>query len=519
MEVPAGSGGPLPVALAPLEFDVRAFGAKGDGTTLDTDAINRAIAAASASGGGTVRFPAGSYLSYSIRLRSNLALYLDAGATILAAAQPAAGAPGYDPAEPNLLNGQDNVFQDYGHSHFHNSLIWGENVENVSILGPGRIYGLGLLRNGGNRPGQGNKAIALKLCRNVTLKDFTLLQAGWFSLLATGVDNLTIDGLRVDTNRDGFDIDCCRNVHVANCSVNSPQDDGICLKSTFALGFARPTENVTITNCQVSGYIMGTFLDGTYRANGLGGTGRIKFGTESNGGFRNITISNCVFDHCNGLALEAVDGGIIEDVTISNLAMRHIANAPVFVRLGHRMRGPEGTPIGIIRRVSISGLVASDVAGRSAMLIAGTAGHPIEDLRLTDIRISFQGGGTAAQADNNPPEDEPNFYPEPGSFGILPSYGLFARHVTGLTARHVEVSFVNAEQRPPVILDDVAGVTLDDIVARRTAGAPLVMAWGVHDLTARSLPGLADAHLDAVGATPEGQALFRSAAAVTPPKP
>ena len=167
-------------------------------------------------------------------------------------------------------------------------------------------------------------------CRNVILRDFTIYHGGWFGILATGVDNLTIDNLKIDTNRDGMDIDCCKNVRVSNCTVNSPHDDGICLKSSYALGYARTTENVTITNCQVSGYLEGSLLDGTFKketSNGHGPTGRIKFGTESNGGFVNISISNCVFDYCRGLALETVDGALLEDVTINNITMRDIINS------------------------------------------------------------------------------------------------------------------------------------------------------------------------------------------------
>src|SRR5439155_15751594 len=127
------------------------------------------------------------------------------------------------------------------------------------------------------------------------LKDFTVFQGGWFVLLATGVDNMTISNIKVDTNRDGFDIDCCRNVRVSDCTVNSPQDDAICLKSSYGLGYARATDNVTISGCSVSGYMMGTFLNGIYQcaANG-GGTGRIQFRTERNGGFRNIAIAGGV---------------------------------------------------------------------------------------------------------------------------------------------------------------------------------------------------------------------------------
>src|SRR5947209_3983912 len=355
-------------------FNVKSFGARGDGKALDTPAVNRAIEAAAGAGGGTVRFPAGTYRCFSIRLKSNVTLYLDSGATILAA-DPRDGDGKYDPPEPN----QWDKYQDFGHSHWHNSLIWGEGLENVSILGPGLIRGKGLVRSGnqsrtdaqnkalGNtnpeatpfgypnprdavEPGWGNKSISLKLCRNVIIRDITILNGGHFAVLATGVDNLTIDNVKIDTNRDGIDVDACRQVRISNCTVNSPFDDGICPKSSFALGFARATENVTITNCQVSGYDEGTLLDGTYKREYRkyshdSPTGRIKFGTESNGGFKNITISNCVFDYSRGLALETVDGGLLEDVAITNITMRDVANSPIFLRLGRRLRGPQGPPV------------------------------------------------------------------------------------------------------------------------------------------------------------------------------
>lgn len=166
-------------AAPPDTYNVRAYGAKGDSATLDTDAINRAISAAANAGGGTVLVPAGRYRSYSIRLRSHVALYLDQGATILAAVP--VGSVGYDAPEP----ADNDKYQDFGHSHWHNSLIWGENLVDVSILGPGTIYGQGLTREGPHQAPFGNKAIALKLCRNVILRDFTIRQGGHFAVLAT----------------------------------------------------------------------------------------------------------------------------------------------------------------------------------------------------------------------------------------------------------------------------------------------------------------------------------------------
>lgn len=445
-------------------FNVKTYGAKGDGITLDTNAINNTITAAVKAGGGTVYFPAGTYLSYSIRLQSHIALYLDQGAVILAASP--SNEAGYDAPEPAL----NDTFQDFGHSHWHNSLIWGENLEDISILGPGVIYGKGLTREGPHKAPIGNKAIALKLCRNVILKDFTILYGGHFGILATGVDNLTVDNLKIDTNRDGIDIDCCKNVRISNCSVNSPWDDGICLKSSFALGYARPTENVTITNCSVSGFDRGTFYNGTYQRNEghlvpdkEGPTGRIKFGTESNGGFKNISISNCVFEFCRGLALETVDGGILEDVTITNITMRDIVNSPIFLRLGGRMRAPDGTSIGALRRINISNINVYNADSRFATLISGIPDHDIEDVRLSNISIWYR---AIDSLQTNIQQEVPEFekgYPEPQKFGVLPVYGFFIRHVKNIELNNVNLYLLGQENRPAIMLTAVKGIKLRNV--------------------------------------------------------
>jgi len=290
-------------------FNVRDFGAKGDGKTIDSPAINQAIDAAEAVGGGTVVFPAGKYRSYSIHLKDNIELHLENGA-VLEAAQPT-DKDGFDAPETSEFT----KFQDFGHSHFQNSLIWGIGLKNIRITGFGTISGYGLTREESRIIGVGNKTIALRECVNVDIKDVTLVHCGHFALLATGVENMTLSNIKVDTNRDGFDIDCCRNVRVSDCSVNAPWDDAIVLKASYALGRFKDTEKVTITNCFVSGYDQGSMLDGTFQTDEpqapdqAYNTGRIKFGTESSGGFKNITISNCVFENCRGLALETVDGG------------------------------------------------------------------------------------------------------------------------------------------------------------------------------------------------------------------
>ncbi len=506
-----------PRPAANLFYNIVSFGAKGDGVTLDTNAINRTIDAAAGGGGGTVFFPAGIYLSFSIRLKSNITLHLDNGATLLAA-DPAIHKGRYDLPEPNAFD----MYQDFGHSHWKNSLIWGIGVENVAIVGQGKIDGKGLSKRspGPRRPrtegdtpvsmgggnvnaaaplgetsdvkemdGLGTKAIALKLSRNVTLKDFTVFRGGHFALLATGVDNLTIDNLRVDTNRDGFDIDACRNVRISNSYVNSPNDDAIVLKSSYALGFNRATENVTITNSQVSGFDLGTMLDGTFQTTQEFApdkdrvTGRIKFGTESNGGFKNITISNVNFVHCRGLAIETVDGGFIEDVSISNITMRDITTAPIFIRLGKRQRAPDGTPVAKIKRIIIDNVIVSDAHSEYASIIAGLAESPIEDVRLSNIRIHYKGGGSAADAMREPPENEKN-YPEPSMFGVIPAYGFYVRHARGITFDNVEVSFEKPDARPAFFLNNVSNIEFFRTNAELSGGAKMFALRNVMNFSA-----------------------------------
>ena len=531
--------------VSPVFFDVRSFGATGDGKTVDSPAINKAIEAAAAAGGGTVVFPAGTYMSCSIRLKSKVDLFLAQGCTIEAAESPKPGETTgymggtYDAAEPKTSY---DAYQDYGHNHWHNSLIWGENISDVSITGPGLIFGKGLSfgagpgrppgapqrgfgpervggpgapaapsaaapgasatpggagaqgrqrpggfqpRNRGNytmyqaeQAGVGNKAIAMKNCRNVTFRDFSILKGGHFGFLLTGVDNLTIDNITIDTDRDGMDIDCCRNVRVSNCVVNSPWDDGICPKSSFALGYNRACENMTITNCYVTGaYRLGTVLDGTFKKfdgtgddhGKIGGTGRIKCGTESNGGFKNVTISNCVFEGCQGLCLETVDGALLEDFTVTNLTMRDIISCPIFFRLGARLRGPKGTGdqstvVGTLQRVLVSNVNCYNTVSRFGSNITGIPDHYVQDVKFSSIYVEPQGGGGEEMTKIEVPEKE-DAYPEPGMLGTLPTYGFYFRHVKRLEMDHVEVRPMKPDARPAIYTDDVQRADFSFITA------------------------------------------------------
>ncbi|MDE7145002.1 MAG: right-handed parallel beta-helix repeat-containing protein, partial [Duncaniella sp.] len=285
-------------AIAGGVYNVRDFGAKGDGVTLDSPAINAAIEAAVAEGGGQVLLPAGTYLSGSIRLKSNIDLHLSAGCTILAAP---AEMKAYDESESF---GGFPEYQDGGHTYFHNSLIWADGQTNVSITGHGMIDGKGLTKRDTERAGNlqggsigtGDKAIALKQCRRVTLRDFTVYRGGHFAIIMTGCDLSTLDNLTIDTNRDGIDIDCCKYMTVTNCRVNTPHDDAVVLKSSYALKKAVLCEHIALTNLNITGYKCGTLLDGTYVPEEVGWVcGRFKLGTEYNGGYRNISLTNSTF--------------------------------------------------------------------------------------------------------------------------------------------------------------------------------------------------------------------------------
>ena len=488
-------------SAGPVFYNVVDYGAKGDGLTNSTKAINAAIEAAAKNGGGTVFFPAGEYLSFTIHMKSKITLHLENGAALIGDQEK--NGVGYDLPEEDAWYKK---FQDFGHSYWRNSLIYGDSLRDIAITGQGMIWGKGLYTY--DKPdikGSGNKAIGLKNCFNVTIRDISILHGGHFCILATGVDNLTIDNVRADADRDAFDIDCCKNVRISNCNINSPTDDGLCLKSSFGLGYARATENVTITNCHVYGYDHGTLMDGTFKTEFKDEqpdakhsiTGRLKMGTESNGGFKNITVSNCVFEHSRGLAIETADGGIIEDIVIDNITMRDITDTPFFIRLSARMRGPEGTPVGVCRRISLSNIIVYDVGGRpkfpevGAGMVMGIPGYYIEDLTLSNIRITYRGGGPKEAIDKEVAQNI-DMYPDPYRWHSLPAYGIYFRYVKGLLVNNVVLKTLNPDERPAFVLDDVHDANFSHVDAQKQENTPVFILKNVTDISTHSVKGVED---------------------------
>ena len=460
------------------DYNVRSFGAVGDGKNLDSPAINTAIESAFANGGGKIIVPAGIYLCGSIHLKSNIELHLLPGAIIKAAP---ASMKAYDESESF---GGFPEYQDGGHTYFHNSLIWAEGQDNISITGRGMIDGEGLTKkdteNAGNVQGgsigTGDKAIALKLCTNVLIRDITIFRGGHFAIIITGCEKGTIDNVTIDTNRDGIDIDCCKYLTVTNTKVNTPNDDGIVLKSSYALKKPVPCENILINNCIVTGYKLGTFLDGTYIPEKVNWVcGRIKLGTESNGGYRNIAISNCTMMYSSGLAFEEVDQGRMENIAVSNITMNHVHHYPIYITTGCRNRGPkEVTSPSYGGDIMISNVIADDADSLAGIIVTGMKEEPLRNIRLHNIQIRYRGGGTSDLSKKEYREQGTN-YPEPRWAGPTPAYGLYARHVDGLTVRGLYLETIRPDYRHVVILDDVKNADIQDLTAPVQKGAEKIV--------------------------------------------
>lgn len=446
---------------AAINYNVKDYGAAGDGSNIDSYAIDKAISDASKDRDGVVLIPKGIYLCYSIHLKSNITIRFEDGAVIKAALPT--DSTGYDIAEPF----EGKTYQDFGHSHWQNSLIWGVGIRNVRIEGKGLVDGRDVLSRGQSKNKRlANKALAMKDCKNVSIKDLTMLSCGHFAMLMTGVDSLLIEDVMIDSNRDGIDIDCCENVLIRNCDVNTLNDDAIVLKCSYAMGYMKPTANVIIEDCNVSGYDVGTLYDGTRKMEKKlapdqdGPTGRIKLGTESNSAFRNIVIRNCSLTHSRGLALETVDGAVLEDVVISDITMHDICNSPIYMVIGKRMRAPEGTPQPIFRNVTLKNIKATDCDSRYGILLSGQQGNPLDNITLSNVYVEYNNGlkiedYKLQKGRNRFFEKHDPHYPEPSAHGIQPAWGMNISHVGKITLENVKLVMKANDERPKIFTEDV----------------------------------------------------------------
>jgi hypothetical protein len=441
-------------------FNAREFGAKGDGQAKDTRALQGAVDAAGANG-GTVWLPPGNYLCGTLRLKSHVALALDAGATLAFSPDNA----DFAPVEKLGFK----TFADEETSDFHHALLRGEGLEHVSVVGPGTI-------DGNRQKRHGPKPIALRNCRHVTVRGLVIRNSPNYNLSLLGCDHVCVEGVTIlNGHCDGIDPDCCRDVRIANCFVES-WDDAIVPKASFALGHRRSSENITVTNCVLTS-----------------ACNCFKLGTESSGDFKNVTLSNCTMfarpdlwgrRPSSGVSIEMVDGASLERVAISNLVMADV-ESPVFVRLGNRGRAQAVPRPDHLAGLCLSNIVATGASRASA--ITGVPGFPVRGITLSHLRIACAGGGSARLARKAVPESERQ-YPDADMFGDLPVYGLFCRHAEGLILDDVEFRLEQPDARPALFLDAVADVQLRSMAAAPPAGDEPV-AW-LHNARRCFLQGL-----------------------------
>jgi polygalacturonase len=442
-------------------YDVKEFGATGDGKTNDTPAINKAINQAISEGGGTIKFPAGKYMAASIHLKSNIQFVLDDNATIEGLKY------GYDAPEPNE---KWDKYQDFGHSHFHNAVMWGENLENFAMVG-GKLNGGGAITGDPKRPTTqpdgshawgGDKVISIKVGKNLLFKNVTHETGGHFVYLLNDCENITINNIVIKKSRDALDLMGCRNVAVSECNFTGCSDDTLGIKSDYALGRRIKTENIYAWN--------------NYFESGCNGQ---QFGSETAGDFKNVNIWNIKIGLSMkaGIGITCNDSAVIEDLHYKNIDIKKAAN-PIYMLITRRMRtGEEGAQIGTIRNVKIENVTCTDVvAGKNhgpahAATISGLPERSIENITLENVKIVYKGGEPRSEATTQP------VYPKdysPRSLGTRPASGFYVRHVKGLTFKNCEIDYESANEKPVLIFEDVHGLALDRFRFSKPAGMEAV---------------------------------------------
>jgi Glycosyl hydrolases family 28 len=450
--VAAGAGVARAADSAPV-FNVRGYGATGDGTTNDSPAVDAAITAANAAGGGIVQFPPGTYLAGgSIHLKSNVTVQLDAGATLL-------GAPsGYDVPEPNPFD----AYQDFGHSHFHDAMIWGDNLSNIGFTGAGTIDGGGNFITGNPKPGQADKLISLTRCTGLTVGGITLKRGGHFAMLINGCTNVTSDHLTIATadDRDGWNIISTTNVTITNADI-AANDDALVFKSDYALGAKLPNGNVRVTDAHLS----------------AGCCNALMFGSETCGDFTNYRFDRIAITGANksGLGLVSMDGADISDVHYSNITMTGVSS-PIMQKIGTRRRCGNNPGVGHISNITYENITATGKSNPefSATLWGESGDNRISDVTFVNVHLTVPGGHAAMPLD--PPSNDPNNY-NPNSIGVRPAYGFYLHNVDRATFSNSSFGFAAGDDRPAFIANAGSTVALHHVTAQRGTGSPFDLGF------------------------------------------
>ncbi len=460
----------FPIPTFPAKtFDVKDFGALGDGIANDTPAINQAIEKCNAEGGGTVKFPAGKYAAGSIHLKSNIRLLLDKDAVIFGGAKEF-----FEPAEPNP---QFDKYQDYGHSHFHDSLMWGEHIENFAIEG-GKING-GSIGHGDPKNGGGDKLVTIVMGKNLSFKDVTHDKGGHFVYLLNDCRTITFDHVVIKESRDAVDFMGCSNVQVHDCNFTGCADDTIGVKSDYALGRRIDSANIYVWDC--------------YFESGCNG---LQFGSETAGDFRNINFWNIRIGRAMkaGIGITSGDSAIIDGVNYSNIVVKGAA-CPIYMLTWNRLRtGEPGAKVGAIRNVHLQDITITDCApGRQGpvqpSVLSGWTNSPFENITFENVKITYLGGETNRYENLVPPN--PKDY-SPRSLGPRPASAFYIRNGKGLTFKNVEFGFEKEDARTPLVISGVDDVTLDNFKTQKSTTGDSLRMNDVKNLTIKNSPGFKD---------------------------
>ena len=442
-------------------FDIRRFGAAGDGMTINTAAIQQSIDTCTTNGGGTVLVSGGRYVTGTLHLKDNVTLHIDGGATLLGSTRIEDYATG---THKNMYDGEP---------HMDRCLLFARNAHHIGLVGQGEIDGQGHRSNFPN-PGdeQRNRPMLLRFlnCTGITVRDIQLQHPAAWTSAWLYCDDIVVDGIRIHSranwNGDGLDFDGCQRVRVNNCTFDT-SDDSICLQTSRA---DRPCRDIVISNCIFVSKWAG-----------------MRIGLLSCGDFENVAVTNCIFRDIDdaGLKIQLCEGGDMRNMTFNNLIMRNVPR-PIFMTFNRQKAGVE-TPddVPAMRRMhhlhfSHIQVDNSNLDQHSSMIFTGLPGHPIENITVEDVSYIVAGGGTPAEgaprtlAEYTPDnQDEPR-WPEYSKLGkTIPSYGLYARHMDGLILRNIVLQTVAADGRPAVICDDVSHLELAGITVRGHAGTEI----------------------------------------------
>lgn len=447
------------------------YGAKADGKSLVTKFVQTAVDECSANGGGIVHFPEGKYVLSTIYLKSNVKIEISEGAELLGAESY------YDYAQEERVDYP--IYQDASHTYYHPSLFVGIACKNVKIVGGGKIDMRSVWDEDGVRgeaiKHRGAKCIALKECKNVEIGGLEIVNVTDLAVYFAGCENVDIHNLKLKVYIDGISPDNSKNVRIYDCDVEAG-DDGIVFKSSYTLNRLDICKDIHVWDCKIKS-----------RCNA------IKFGTETNGGFENILIENIEIKdtRITGISIESVDGAIVDGVTICNVKMQNV-NAPIFVHVGRRMRGPAGRAIGKIKNITLENIMASgpyeeydimpwnyfsykagDIRQNPKVFgvaesfdgtketddwqmtsnICGLKESPLKNITLRNVHLKLEGG--VQQYNRNVPEEAQD-YPEVYVYGrILPAKGIYFRHIDGLTFENVTVETYREDSREDFVFDGV----------------------------------------------------------------